>query len=407
MPRQTYDLIVIGAGPAGTAAAIHAARGGATVKVFEKASHGRDKSCGDGLTPRAVTALNKLGIPIEDAHYISGLRMIAGDKRRELLWPSTQRFASHGAVWPRRELDKRLADTAEKSGATVVWNTEAVPSFNDANTVVGVRANGEHHKSKVVALSTGAPGKAARMLGIRRDPNEPFGLAIRAYAASPRHDDKYLEACLTLRSQAGHTVPGYGWIFPTGNGTVNIGVGALSTMKNFRKLNLNNLLETYRQLVAKEWSLGVYQEKPKAWRLPMSSTVRHGTGWAAIGDAAGLINPMNGEGIDYALESGMLLAERLLADPDTATISYDRIIGQRFDKFLRCGRRFSFLIGHPLILRNGLRISVGTQAAAEITLKVMGNLIDDETPGVAGTVLQVADRMLSWSDPILRRTRPA
>ena len=139
----------------------------------------------------------------------------------------------------------------------------------------------------------------------------------------------------------------------------------------------------------------------------MSAVRRHGPGWAAVGDAAGLINPMNGEGIDYGLESGMLLADLFLADPATATEAYDRLLGERFDEFLRTGRRFSFLIGHPWILRNGLRLAVGTEAVANITLQVMGNLIDSDTPGLAPRVLSLADRGLRLADPLLRRTRAA
>ena len=122
-------------------------------------------------------------------------------------------------------------------------------------------------------------------------------------------------------------------------------------------------------------------------------------------DAAGLVNPMNGEGIDYGLESGMLAADRFLDDPTTAPARYDAEIGERFDGFLRTGRRFSFLIGHPWILRNGLRVAVGTQSVADITLAVMGNLVDNETPGAAGRVLRVADRLLAAADPLLRRAR--
>ena len=202
-------------------------------------------------------------------------------------------------------------------------------------------------------------------------------------------------------------MPGYGWMFPAGDGTVNIGVGALSTMKGFKKLNLNNLLENYRGLVEDEWDLGENLERPRAWRLPMSVQRRHGPGWVAIGDAAGLVNPMNGEGIDYGLESGMLAADLFVADPATAPAEYDRLIGERFDAFLRTGRRFSFLIGHPLILRTGLRVAVGTQAIADITLQVMGNLVDADSPGAAGRVLRLADRTLALADPLLRRTRAA
>ena len=127
----------------------------------------------------------------------------------------------------------------------------------------------------------------------------------------------------------------------------------------------------------------------------------------AVGDAAGFVNPMNGEGIDYGLESGMLAIEKFVEDPSSAPEAYDREVGERFDAFLRTGRRFSFLIGHPWLLRPGLRIAVGTQSAADITLSVMGNLIDSATPGAAGRVMRVADSALKIADPILRRTRAA
>ena len=128
-------------------------------------------------------------------------------------------------------------------------------------------------------------------------------------------------------------------------------------------------------------------------------------GWVAIGDAAGLVNPMNGEGIDYGLESGMLAADLFLEDPSTAPERYDVEVGELFDSFLRTGRRFSFLIGHPWILNAGLRLAVGTQAIANITLQVMGNLVDSKSPGASGVVLNAADKVLAAIDPILRKTR--
>ena len=114
---------------------------------------------------------------------------------------------------------------------------------------------------------------------------------------------------------------------------------------------------------------------------------------------------MNGEGIDYALESGTLAVKCFIDNPVTAPRSYDTQVGERFDAFLRTGRRFSFIIGHPWLLRPGLRVAVGTQSAADITLAVMGNLIDSTTPGAAGTVMRLADNALRIADPVLRRTR--
>jgi geranylgeranyl reductase family protein len=398
------DVLIIGGGPAGSAAAITAARAGLRVTLFEKGPHGRDKVCGDGLTPRAIAALDELRIDHTVAHRIDGLRMIAGKKERELSWPTTARFPNHGAVWPRQRFDNHLLDVAIASGATVRFESEALPIIENGR-VIGVSVGEEKFLAEFTILAAGAQGMAAKMLGAERDPNETFGLAIRAYAPSPRHAERHLEACLSLSDEHGVAVPGYGWMFPAGDGTVNIGVGALSTMKGFKKLNLNTLLDQYSSLVRDSWSLGDYIEKPRAWRLPMSCVRRYGPGWVAVGDAAGFVNPMNGEGIDYGLESGMLAVQCYLADPVTAPEAYHRQVGDRFDAFLRTGRRFSFLIGHPWLLKPGLRIAVGTQVAADITLAVMGNLIDSSTPGAAGRVMKLADGALRLADPVLRRTR--
>lgn len=406
MATHTADMVIIGAGPAGAGAAIRAARAGVNVIVFDKAPHGRDKVCGDGLTPRAIAALNELDIPLEGAHHIVGLRMIANSTVRELDWPDGGRFPNHGAVWPRRRLDAALIDAASEAGADVRWETEALPIIENGK-VIGVEAGGDRFEAPLTVVAAGAPGKVAKMLGTERIEDEPFGLAIRAYAETPRHADQHLEACLTLRDEQGTAVPGYGWMFPAGDGTVNIGAGALSTMKGFKKLNLNRLLDDYRNLVREDWGLGDFIERPRAWRLPMSAQRRHGDGWVAIGDAAGLINPMNGEGIDYGLESGILISDLYVDNPATAPTRYDVQVGELFDAFLSTGRRFSFLIGHPWILKSGLRLAVGTDQIAKITLQVMGNLVDGNTPGAAGRVFRAADKVLEVADPVLRKTRAA
>ena len=114
-------------------------------------------------------------------------------------------------------------------------------------------------------------------------------------------------------------------------------------------------------------------------------------------------------GIDHviAARDRVLAADLFLADPSTAPGEYDRLVGERFDAFLRTGRRFSFLIGHPWILRSGLRVAVGTTGIANVTLQVMGNLVDSDTPGAGGLAMRAADKVLATGDPVLRRTRAA
>jgi len=179
---EKYDMAVIGAGPAGAAAAIQAARAGVRVVVFDKAPYGRDKICGDGLTPRAVGALKDLDIELTDAHPIAGLRMIANKTVRELPWPSTSRFPDHGAVWPRRRLDAALIDAASAAGAEVVWETEALPIL-DGDRVLGVKAGDRTIHADLVVVACGAPGAVARMLGA----NElPTNLSVSPSARMPR-----------------------------------------------------------------------------------------------------------------------------------------------------------------------------------------------------------------------------
>jgi menaquinone-9 beta-reductase len=156
---ERVDIAVIGAGPAGAATAIQAARSGAKVVVIEKGAHGRDKVCGDGLTPRAVGALNELKIPLDDAHHIRGLRMIAGKQVRELDWPTTDRFPNHGAVWPRRRLDAALMDAAVEAGADLRFETEATPVL-DGDRVVGIEANGQRIEADLTVVAAGAQGAA-------------------------------------------------------------------------------------------------------------------------------------------------------------------------------------------------------------------------------------------------------
>ncbi|MBU6328474.1 MAG: geranylgeranyl reductase family protein [Acidobacteria bacterium] len=400
---ERVDVAVIGAGPAGSSAATWAARSGARVVLFEKAAQGRDKSCGDGLTPRAVAELDRLGVDISQFHRIDGLRVQAGRTEREVLWPSGA-FPNMGAVAPRAVFDALVLQTAVDAGAELREHATAEPVLEGAR-VVGVRVGTEEVRADLVVIASGAGSRPARMVGAERVDGSPFGLAIRAYVPSTRADDRYMEACLTVTGPDGALVPGYGWVFPAGDGLVNVGVGALSTMRDFTKLNLNTMLDAYLAQVGPSWGLGPVAARPKAWRLPMHVEHRSGPGWVAVGDAAGLVNPFNGEGIDYALESGRHAAELFARSPGTVHAAYDALLRREYDPFFATARRFAWVIGRPRLLRVLLGIALSTGFTMELVLDIMANLIDSRRRTLAGTLLAGGGRALSLLDPILIRTQ--
>ncbi len=399
---ERCDVAVIGAGPAGAAAAAWLARGGADVVLFEKGARGRDKSCGDGLTPRAIAELDRLGIDMGRFHRIDGLRVQAGSKVREVRWPDGP-FPAVGAVAPRAEFDAMVMQTALDSGADLREHAAAEPVL-DGDRVTGVRAGATEVRADLVVIASGAGSAAAKLLGATRVEGSPFGLAIRAYAPSGRADDRYMEACLTVAGPDGSIVPGYGWVFPAGDGIVNIGVGALSTMHAFRDLNLNTMLDAYTAQVGESWELGPFTDRPRAWRLPMHVEHRTGPGWVAVGDAAGLVNPFNGEGIDYALESGRHIAEAFLALPHIAPATYEAVLTKEYDPFFATARRFAWVIGRPKLLRALLGVALSTEFTMGLVLDMMANLVDTEHPGLAGRVLDLGGRGLALADPILVRS---
>jgi len=214
-----------------------------------------------------------------------------------------------------------------------------------------------------------------------------------------------MEACLTVKGPDGALVPGYGWVFPAGNGIVNVGVGALSTMRNFSQLNLNTMLDSYMAQVGRAWGLGEPIARPKAWRLPMHVENRSGPGWVAVGDAAGLVNPFNGEGIDYALESGRHAAELFATNPGTVHAAYDALLAKEYDPFFATARRFAWVIGRPRLLQFLLGIALSTGFTMELVLDIMANLIDSEHRSLAGVLLAGGGRVMSVFDPILQRSQ--
>ena len=385
-----YDAVVIGGGPGGSAAAYHLAVGGARVLLCERTTYPREKVCGDGLTPRAVAALDAMGLREEyrDWSRSAGLKVHGGGHVIELPWPELTGYPSFGLARPRTDLDQLLARTAAKAGAEVREGTEVIGPLLEGGLVRGVllRQEGEDPydvRAELVIAADGAASRFAQALGLARDRQRPIGVAIRQYYRAERDADPWIDSYLELWRD-GDLLPGYGWVFPLADGTVNVGVGLLNTSAHFRNVNYRGLLASWAPAVGAEWGFGPADAvaRPRSAPLPMGAS-RHPPlhrGVLFVGDAAGLVNPFNGEGIDYALESGQLAAATALAVLESGDRSrlgaYRQAVERRFGSYFALGRLFVRLIGEPRVMKVATRYGLPRPTLMKLVLKLLANLYE-------------------------------
>jgi menaquinone-9 beta-reductase len=378
---QRADVVVIGAGPAGSAAAAWAARNGRDVLVIDAAQFPRDKACGDGLTPRAVAELELLGLgPWLDGrirHH--GLRMSGFGADVEIAWPGPS-FPSTSSAVPRTELDDRIRAVAADDGAKMLLGVKAVGVRHDSSgRVVSVSLDdGAEIGCAHLIVADGARSTLGRALGRTWHQETVYGVAIRGYVASPRSNEPWITSHLELRSPAGAVLPGYGWIFPLGNGEVNIGVGALATAKRPADAALRPLMSHYARLRREEWGFCGEPRAGLSALLPMGGAVSGiaGPNWVLIGDAAACVNPLNGEGIDYGLETGRLAAESLgTAD---LTEAWPSELRRHYGRGFSVARRLGLLLTIPRFLPATGPVAMRSRALMGVAVRVMGNLVTDE-----------------------------
>lgn len=390
MPQR--NVLVVGGGPAGSAAAYWLARDGHSVTLVEKKHFPRDKTCGDGLTPRAIYWLTEMGFDfsVPELHRITGLRSFAGDDLfLEMNWPQHSRYPDWGGVIRRRDLDAQVAALARKQGVLVREETEATPVVDQGElAAVDLAHDGEVERviPEVVVIADGSLNRFGRELGTVRRKDYPMGLAARGYYRSPRSTDPFLESQLDLRDESGATMPGYGWVFPLGDGTVNVGVGLLSTFKRWKHVNTTRMMEDYTRVAPRYWELEEEGRlgKPVGGKLTMSFSKAPlvGSNWITVGDAAGAINPWNGEGISYGYETGYLAAQvittALGASDLTLLQEYRHRLGEEFGLYYKMARIFVKLIGNPSVMRSLAHVGLRNRPLMEWTLKVMSNLLDED-----------------------------
>ncbi|OCB10952.1 FAD-linked oxidoreductase [Mycolicibacterium porcinum] len=375
------DVVVVGAGPAGSAAAAWAARAGRDVQVVDAAQFPRDKSCGDGLTPRAVAELERLGMgPWLDTRIRHrGLRLSGFGADVEVPWPGPS-FPSTGSAVPRTELDDRIRSVAADDGAKMRLGAKVVGVNHDSRgRVESVQLDdGATIGCNHLIVADGARSTLGRVLGRTWHKETVYGTAIRGYIATPRANEPWITSHLELRSPEGQVLPGYGWIFPLGNGEVNIGVGALATAKRPAHAALRPLLSYYTQLRREEWGFSGEPRAALSALLPMGGAVSGvaGPNWMLVGDAAACINPLNGEGIDYGLETGRLAAE-MLGSGDYAH-AWPALLRDHYAQGFSIARRLAILLTLPRFLPATGPVAVRSSFLMHIAVRVMGNLVTEE-----------------------------
>jgi menaquinone-9 beta-reductase len=414
---EEADVIVVGAGPAGSAVAYYLASAGLDVLVLEKSRFPREKVCGDGLTPRAVKALTAMGVPTTGEGWLrnKGLRIIGGGGRIELDWPDLSSYPGYGLVRNRMDFDETLARHAEQAGARLLEGINVTGPVLDDRTgaIIGVTAQevagGKDAPPRTFTgrLVVAADGNSSRLsvaMGLRKRDDRPLGVAVRTYYQSPRHDDDYLEAWLDLWD-GDMLLPGYGWIFGMGDGTSNVGVGLLNTSAAFQNIDYRALLRRWLATMPPEWGFSEDNrtEPVRGAALPMgfNRTPHYTRGLLLAGDSGGMVNPFNGEGIAYALESGEIAARvitQALARPSQASAElvlrgYPRILKDSYGGYYTLGRVFVELIGKPSFMRFATRHSIKRPAVMRFTMKLLGNLTETRGGDPMDRLLNAVSKM--------------
>ncbi len=407
--EQDADVIVVGAGPAGSATAFYLAQAGLHVLLLEKAAFPREKVCGDGLTPRAVKCLAKMGVATsEDDGWIrnEGLRIIGSGTRIEVPWPDLSNYPGFGLVRTRLGFDEALARTAERAGARLLERTPVTGPLLDERTgrIVGVATARGAYRARVVVAADGNSSRLSVAMGLRKRDDRPMGVAVRTYYTSPRHDDDYLEAWLDLWDED-RLLPGYGWVFGVGDGTSNVGLGLLNTSEAFQNTDYRALLGTWLAGMPAEWGFSEENRTQpiRGAALPMgfNRTPHYTRGMLLVGDAGGMVNPFNGEGIAYAMEAGEIAAEVIaqalaMSSPGSCEqllCAYPRILRDAYGGYYTLGRMFVRAIGHPDLMKFATRHGLRRATVMRFAMKLLANLTEPRGGDAADRVINALSRL--------------
>ncbi len=390
-------MLVVGAGPGGSATAYHLARHGVDVLMVDKAVFPREKVCGDGLTPRGVRALEGMGVDPAEPGFtrVDMLRAYGVDGVVvDVPWPKLQSFPRIGVVRTRFDLDNLLAERATKAGARFLQGAEAASPIVEGGWVTGavLQQNGEKRelRARFVVAADGAASRFAGQAGVARDHTRPMGIAARRYYRIPRTQEPVLEAFVNLRDEpTGGVMAGYGWIFPLGDGVVNVGAGLLNTFTRFKEISARKLLDVFLADLPPEWGINEENAVGQVLSGPIPMGMNRQPlavpGLLLVGDAGGLTNPFNGEGIAYAMETGELAAElisdSLIRNRPAVAHMYPVLLRERYAKYYFIGNQWVRMIGNPRFMRFAVKHGFPRASMMRFALTFMANLTDGKSGG--------------------------
>jgi geranylgeranyl reductase family protein len=339
--------------------------------------------------------------------------VIAGGRRLELPWPELASYPDFGLVRPRLDLDHLLARQAEKAGARLHEGvTVGAPVLDRAGRVAGVTAKAGDttatYRAPVVVSADGGSGRLALSLGIAKRDDRPMGVAVRRYYTSPRTHDDFLESWLELWDdgpQGRKLLPGYGWIFGVGDGTVNVGLGILNSSAAFGHTDYRRLLSSWLGALPADWGFTESNATGpvRGGGLPMgfNRVPHYARGLLLVGDAGGAVNPFNGEGIAYAMETGQLAAEHIAQalarrpgpGRERALEAYRAALRAEYGGYYRLGGVFVKLIGHPTVMKLATRYGLPRPTLMRFVLKLLANLTDPRGGDAMDRVISALTRL--------------
>jgi menaquinone-9 beta-reductase len=332
MGEERFDVLVVGAGPGGSVASLVLARGGARVALVDKATFPRDKACGDLIGPRGLRVLDELGVdltPTADGSVTVGDMLVVGPTGRRVVLPSApgMTYPGDAVSVPRLRLDALLRDLAAKAGAELVTARAGNPIWDpDGERLGGFELEGGRRLvADLVVGADGATSRVAESAGLVDPARVMWGFAVRAYLR--HHVD--VPTIVMWEPTPRRALCGYGWLFPGPGGLANVGVGAGTLADRRNGAEAVRLLPAFVEHLRRLGLLADDAEAPDkrlgGWlKIGMVGTTPTRAGVMLVGDAAGLVNPLQGEGIAHAMTSARAASEAYLGGPSDAVATYRR-----------------------------------------------------------------------------------